>query len=782
MAAFRLIHADNLTLMFREYADIRYIQVDRLHSLPRRSAGMAGVALVEGKTVSLADLALLLGRPPLKKERNLHALVFGSHNSRLGLVWSGDQETVESEWCREFALPACLRNTITEACVYYKKLPIPLINLKALQKWVKKGESQPQNPELVFLEYTQKPPAYRQVRIFGCRGQRFALDASDVAKITGVPRQVITLPCTPDYVTGVTLHNGQLIPVLDIGDLLKLPNPGKPGSLIILRMQESIIGLLAGSPPGGRTTKPSRIYPLPPLAGAAYMHSIIRQGQKLVPCLEVAGLFQKSSTPKHTDSYTVSSEFPAQFLKQNIEVVEFSLFGVKHAVPKSEVEETIPYTPGTSLPLKLPILTGVKARGHLIVPVIDIARCFDVVSFADKTWKLLYIKNGDFRAMVLTERVFGSKTLPVSEQRELPLSLPLPLVYGCYTTGQGVVLILNIRTLAVNFQEQQAQDFYKALFEEFFRVYVHDLRQQHVKEAGPVPVYTEEEPEDQPAEFPAQDRNKTSVTKADADDRTAGASASAGGAEESGAVMAEAGDLQTPDNTDQTVRTFDTSVKRGVRTETPKADTSSADRDAHHTLHLPAGKGVPSNVPSAPGGNNKQKKRLLLAAGLFGALMLAGAVFFLVPKYNPIYPPGKSRIASTPTSDDAVSGPPSASGRQEENTAGAEQDAHFPAAEQDGQPPAERKNAQDTAEATRSGLDDTAPSSRIKPRQENTAAKTVTQDHAVEYRIQWGDTLARIAQRFTGNPYDYKRIAKDNKIKDPDFILAGDEIKIIIRK
>jgi nucleoid-associated protein YgaU len=58
----------------------------------------------------------------------------------------------------------------------------------------------------------------------------------------------------------------------------------------------------------------------------------------------------------------------------------------------------------------------------------------------------------------------------------------------------------------------------------------------------------------------------------------------------------------------------------------------------------------------------------------------------------------------------------------------------------------------------------------------------VTQDHTVEYRIQWGDTLAHIAQRFTGNPYDYERIAEENKIKDPDFILAGDEIKIIIAK
>lgn len=40
-------------------------------------------------------------------------------------------------------------------------------------------------------------------------------------------------------------------------------------------------------------------------------------------------------------------------------------------------------------------------------------------------------------------------------------------------------------------------------------------------------------------------------------------------------------------------------------------------------------------------------------------------------------------------------------------------------------------------------------------------------------RIKWGDTLWDLATRYYGNPWLYKKIAKANKIKNPDLIIAG---------
>jgi hypothetical protein len=50
--------------------------------------------------------------------------------------------------------------------------------------------------------------------------------------------------------------------------------------------------------------------------------------------------------------------------------------------------------------------------------------------------------------------------------------------------------------------------------------------------------------------------------------------------------------------------------------------------------------------------------------------------------------------------------------------------------------------------------------------------------NGVVYQIKWGDTLWDISAAFYRNPWLYPRIAKDNKIKNPDFIIAGSNVRI----
>jgi len=51
--------------------------------------------------------------------------------------------------------------------------------------------------------------------------------------------------------------------------------------------------------------------------------------------------------------------------------------------------------------------------------------------------------------------------------------------------------------------------------------------------------------------------------------------------------------------------------------------------------------------------------------------------------------------------------------------------------------------------------------------------------NGVVYQIQWGDTLWDISAAFYRNPWLYHRIAKDNKIRNPDLILAGRNLRIM---
>ena len=49
---------------------------------------------------------------------------------------------------------------------------------------------------------------------------------------------------------------------------------------------------------------------------------------------------------------------------------------------------------------------------------------------------------------------------------------------------------------------------------------------------------------------------------------------------------------------------------------------------------------------------------------------------------------------------------------------------------------------------------------------------------AVRYRVRWGDTLWDISGNYYKNPWAYKRIARYNKIKNPNKIIAGSYITI----
>ncbi len=60
------------------------------------------------------------------------------------------------------------------------------------------------------------------------------------------------------------------------------------------------------------------------------------------------------------------------------------------------------------------------------------------------------------------------------------------------------------------------------------------------------------------------------------------------------------------------------------------------------------------------------------------------------------------------------------------------------------------------------------------------AKKTNVNDKGVWYRIRWGDTLWGISYSFYSSPKLYAKIAKENKIKNPDLIFA--ETKIFIPK
>ena len=49
---------------------------------------------------------------------------------------------------------------------------------------------------------------------------------------------------------------------------------------------------------------------------------------------------------------------------------------------------------------------------------------------------------------------------------------------------------------------------------------------------------------------------------------------------------------------------------------------------------------------------------------------------------------------------------------------------------------------------------------------------------ALSHRVQWGDTLWRITERYYGNPYLYDLLAGENALPDPDLLIPGTELRL----
>jgi len=76
----------------------------------------------------------------------------------------------------------------------------------------------------------------------------------------------------------------------------------------------------------------------------------------------------------------------------------------------------------------------------------------------------------------------------------------------------------------------------------------------------------------------------------------------------------------------------------------------------------------------------------------------------------------------------------------------------------------------------------TAPAATPAPAAQTPAAVSpppaAAKEPGVWYKIKWGDTLWDLAYAYYRNPWYYPRIAKANKIKNPDLIISGNRIWI----
>lgn len=468
--------------------------VQTLHRLPLAPACIAGMSIIDDRTVTLADLPVCIGHAPAAGNGQGRVLILSGAEKTMGFMVSGDIGTLSIPDDAVFPVPEYVRTVVINSCAIHNSIPIPIINVSALyHQLLKPDQDLPRAAFIIPDAGSQNNSKRSAVRLMDLGGQLYAAPSKGREEQTTEAAAASGLSRVPQYVKGIGFCNGSVLTVIDMPQRIKRQK-SKPGARMILeQIAGEKFGLLVDEDRGTVPAASVIIADLPPIAHCSWLNAALLHGGQIVPLVELPALLSadlKDAAQKPLPKrYAPDSAFHELFKRQDVDVVEFLLLGAPHALPKCEVEDIFPLRSYRDIPETPEIVVGVAEHKGSLLPVLDLAMVFGRRSIVTPEWRMMLVKNGDFRALVITEAVFGERRLPLDVQRAVPIVLPHRVVYGCYPDPDSVRLILNVEAMAVHFEKSLVRELLPALSLEMKRApaaIVHALLDEETDAAVPI--------------------------------------------------------------------------------------------------------------------------------------------------------------------------------------------------------------------------------------------------------------------------------------------------------
>ena len=415
---------------------------------------------------------------------------------------------------------------------------------------------------------------------------------------------------------------------------------------------------------------------------------------------------------------------------------------------------------------------------------------------------MLRLSNGDFHALVLAEAVEDGRIIAPDQQRQVPISLPHQVLYGCYLDDRAVRLILNIFSLAVHFEKTEVRELIASL--------APPVELPPVVRSAPEVLLPKEAVPEQPEQAPlvplpvvprAVEERPTDAGEARGvderkqRDEAMARAAAAARALEAGRKEQEEAERRAAEKAREQERTAGEARKKAEREAAEQAE--EAKRKAEAEVRRRAEEQERSRAEAEAREKTAQEARQR------------------EEEERRRYEEEQLRR------EEERKAAAERLAQEQERLAGAarraEQERHAAAARlstDTAQPPAVpakggRKHAIAVAvlviaaviamvllmpksatppEKRPAPVAETAKKEPEAPSREPAAPlvlnvpTSMPKPETVVYVVVKGDTLWGISKRFTGNPFNYPRVAKDNSIATPDLIFPGQKIQLVQEK
>ena len=438
-----------------------------LHRLPLSPPAIAGMTVIEDRGVTVFDLGACFGAAALPPEERTRFLLVREGDRTIGFAVAGKIETHACSDEQVIALPEAVRTPVIGTCTVRNRTVIPLISIRTLHERLQQGMLDMPPPKDAGPVDVRPTVPGGALRFLSFGSDLFCVpgEGTSVLKATDTPMSILTYARPP--VTGVLFHDGAIIPVLELAARLGSEDGGTGSDILITNSDGRRYAIPIAADRGLSEAGEIKLSPLPPLVTNAWMHEAIVRHGTIVPVVDLAILMtapeRGNATPYREKAYVTDSGFSARFQRESVEVIEFSLLGSLHALPKDEVKEAVPPMPFRTIPGLPEIVLGVAERGGKLLPVLDLAAIFGRRTAAGGQARMLRIENGDFHALVLVEGIDGERILTPELQRTVPIALPHDVLYGCYLDERAVRLIMNVHALAVHFERTEVRDLVASL-------------------------------------------------------------------------------------------------------------------------------------------------------------------------------------------------------------------------------------------------------------------------------------------------------------------------------
>ncbi len=132
-----------------------------------------------------------------------------------------------------------------------------------------------------------------RVCLFSMGGDLYALPVDLLTEII-ISQKIFPVPTTPPHVLGVINLRGNIVPIVDIREILSLPRQAVPGQIAILRFDQLLLGIVVDNVSEVVAVPVSSVLAIPSDAGtqagksrSRFLKSLIQRGDGVIALLDM---------------------------------------------------------------------------------------------------------------------------------------------------------------------------------------------------------------------------------------------------------------------------------------------------------------------------------------------------------------------------------------------------------------------------------------------------------------------------------------------------------------